>query len=282
MTVLDIAGPDTAERTLCREICQIYAQLRELPGLEPDEPDVNALFERLVGLCEYRDDLNGAWVLGDPSVRALTPDLRRLCSEGEYRLERWWARSVLDADDPERRLTEFPYWRNYAELMALEVHAMAGVGMEPERRSRACFVGGGPLPLSALLLSRRLGCPVDVVDRDPEAVELASGLVARLGLSETIRVRLGEAEDLAGVVDDCDIVVLAALVGTDRGDKARIVARLAERVRPGAVLVARGAAGLRQLLYPDVQPTDLRGWRPLAVLHPYNAVVNSVTVAVRR
>ncbi len=35
-------------------------------------------------------------------------------------------------------------------------------------------------------------------------------------------------------------------------------------------------------LYPDIAPTDLRGWRPLAVLHPYNAVVNSVTVAVRR
>ena len=281
MTAVALSAPDTVEQSLCREICQIYLSLAELPGLEPG-PGVNALFERLVGLCEYRDDLNGAQVLADPHVRAVAPGLRQLCADGEYRLERWWARSVLAADDPEGRLTEFPYWRNYAELMALEVHALAGVGIDPERRQRACFIGGGPLPLSAILLSRRLDCPVDVVDRDPEAAELAAGLVERLGLSDRVRIRLGDAEDLAGVVDDCDVIVLAALVGADGGDKARILARLAERVRPGTGLVARGAAGLRRLLYPDISPADLRGWRPLAVLHPYNAVVNSVTVAVRR
>ena len=281
MTAVAIAAPGTVEQSLCREICQIYLSLTELPGLEPG-PGVNALFERLVGLCEYRDDLNGAQVLADPQVRAVAPGLRRLCADGEYRLERWWARSVLAADDPEERLTEFPYWPNYAELMALEVHALAGVGLDPERRRRACFIGGGPLPLSAILLSRRLDCPVEVVDRDPEAAELAAGLVERLGLSATVRIRLGEAEDLAGIVDDCDVIVLAALVGADGGAKARILARLAERVRPGTGLVARGAAGLRRLLYPDISPADLRGWRPLAVLHPYNAVVNSVTVAVRR
>ena len=96
-----------------------------------------------------------------------------------------------------------------------------------------------------------------------------------------VRIRLGEAEDLAGVVDDCDVIVLAALVGADGDDKARVLARLAERVRPGTGLVARGAAGLRRLLYPDISPTDLRGLVAARMLTD-NAVVNSVTVAVRR
>lgn len=273
------AAPVTAEQDLCREIGEVYARLSELPGLEP-EPEVNALFSRLVGLCDYRQDLDGARVLDDPGVRGVAPALRRLCADGEYRLERWWARSVLAADDPERRLTEFPYWRNYAELTALELHALAGVGIDPARRERACFVGGGPLPLSPLLLSRRLGCPVEVVDRDLEAVDLAGRLLDRLGVSDAVRVRRAEAAEVD--VSDCDILLLAALVGMTRAEKAQILARLAERARPGTVLIARGAAGLRRLLYPEVLPRDLRGWRPLAELHPFNAVVNSVTVAVRR
>ena len=281
MTALQVNEPDTAERDLCREICAIHAQLSGLPGLDP-EPDVNALFERLVGLCAYRDDLDGTQVLADPRVRDLAPELRRLCAEGEYRLERWWAHSVLAAADPAARLAEFPYRRNYAELMAMEVHALAGMGIDPERRERACFVGGGPLPLSPLLLSRRLRCPIEVVDRDPEAVELAGRLLDRLGASDAVRVREADAANLAGIVEDCDTVLLAALVGLDRTGKSAILAGLAERVRPGTVLIARGAAGLRRLLYPEVRPVDLRGWRPLAELNPFNAVVNSVLVAVRR
>ena len=53
-------------------------------------------------------------------------------------------------------------------------------------------------------------------------------------------------------------------------------------MRPGSMLIARGAHGLRTLLYPPLELDGLTAWRPLAVLHPFTAVVNSVLVLMRR
>ena len=51
--------------------------------------------------------------------------------------------------------------------------------------------------------------------------------------------------------------------------------------RPGTLLLVRSARGLRTLLYPEVDVNRLGGWRPLAVVHPFTEVVNSVIVAER-
>ncbi|KAL2192127.1 Nicotianamine synthase [Thermothelomyces heterothallicus CBS 203.75] len=89
----------------------------------------------------------------------------------------------------------------------------------------------------------------------------------------------GAEEDLA----EFDVVYLAALVGLSRADKERIVLAVAGRMRPGALLVARSAWGLRTCLYPEVDlaatPALRRRLECCVVVHPYGQVVNSVIVA---
>lgn len=46
------------------------------------------------------------------------------------------------------------------------------------------------------------------------------------------------------------VVFLAALVGTDTHSKIAILASLAARLRPGCLVVARSAQGVRSVLYP--------------------------------
>ena len=120
MTAVALSAPDTVEQSLCREICQIYLSLAELPGLEPG-PGVNALFERLVGLCEYRDDLNGARVLADPTYARSRLGLGSCAPTGS---------TAWSGGGPGRRGRRRPrgaadrvplLGSNYAELMALEV-----------------------------------------------------------------------------------------------------------------------------------------------------------------
>ncbi|AEO57122.1 hypothetical protein MYCTH_2302937 [Thermothelomyces thermophilus ATCC 42464] len=88
-----------------------------------------------------------------------------------------------------------------------------------------------------------------------------------------------QKEDLA----EFDVVYLAALVGLSRADKERIVLAVAGRMRPGALLVARSAWGLRTCLYPEVDlaatPALRRRLECCVVVHPYGQVVNSVIVA---
>jgi nicotianamine synthase len=282
VTLLGVDDPtlDLATAELCEQIVAIHSALNQLPSLEPG-PVVNELFTDLVRLSEYRRGLNSVPVLSDPRVLALTPRLRQLCATGEFRLERAWAHRVLNASDPDAELMAFPYLGNYEELTTLEMHALAGVGLDLAGIRRICFLGGGPLPLSALLMSRNLSATVDVVDVNQEASSLAGQVAERVSLSGQVQFHHADAADFDGVADS-DVVVLAALVGLDRTVKHRVLAALSQRMRTGSMLIARSSDGLRTLLYPPLELSDLHDWRPLAVVHPLNGVVNSVVVAVRR
>jgi nicotianamine synthase len=259
-------------------IVDLYGHLERLalgPGLDPGGR-VDEVFGELVERCLSED---AETVLADPRVAALAPRLRALCAEGEYRLELSWARRVVAAPET---LADFPYWANYRALTALELHTVAGLGAAPDR---VCVLGSGPLPLTALLAARVLGRPVDAVDLDPEASDLAGEVVRRLPGGELVRSHLADARDFAGVAD-ADLVVLAALVGLDPAGKQAVIGAVARRMRSGSVLVVRSAYGPRTLLYPPVGPADLAAagggrLRLLAEVHPLHEVVNSLVVARR-
>jgi nicotianamine synthase len=258
----------------------LYDQLDHLAstaGLEPS-PRVDAAFSELVALCLTPGE-DAEVVLADPRVEAVLPRLRALCADGEYRLERAWARRVSVAPED---LALFPYLDNYQDLTALEVHAVAGL-----RRGagvpRVCVLGSGPLPLTALLTARTLGGRVDAVDVSGEATELAAAVLERLPGGDLVRVHRADARSSADV-EEADVVVLAALVGLDAAEKRAVIGAVADRMRSGAVLVVRSAHRLRTLIYPPVTPADLRAapLRLLAEVRPWNDVVNSVLIARRK
>lgn len=268
-------------------IVRLHAELSRCDSLAP-APDVDELFRELVRLCVHADESVAVPVLADERVRELVPDLLRLCSEGEALLELSWSRRLLDADDPWAELAQFPYLDNYRQLTRLELHALAGVGAHLSERSRVCFLGGGPLPISALLMHRELGVRVDVVDVEPEAVRQSRRVLRRLvpgpGL-DVVRADAACGGDMARVLPGCEVVILAALVGRTREEKRAVLGAVGAALDAGACLVVRSAHGLRSLLYPVVDLADVMdtaGCLPAVLVHPFGEVVNSVLVARRR
>jgi nicotianamine synthase len=269
--------PTSAAGVIAR-IRDLHEALLARPHLVP-EPATNELFGALVSLAiDPAAARDADAVLGDPAVERLLPSLRRLCAEGEFELERSWARRIVDHPDPRAELARFPYHRNYGDLTRLEHHAVAGLTSSPVRR--VLFIGSGPLPLTSLLLAERHGCEVDNLDREPDAVALGAGLAAALGRTG-LRFRTGDVLDGRDGYDwdDYDLVYLAALAGLDPETKHQLLDHLGRRLRPGTLVLARSAHALRGLLYPVLDPDDLPGLRTLAVVHPYTEVVNSVVVA---
>lgn len=62
------------------------------------------------------------------------------------------------------------------------------------------------------------------------------------------------AEDHEGTMwADFDVIFLAALVGMDTSSKLAILEGLVRKLKPGALVVARSAKGLRGVLYPVSQ-----------------------------
>jgi nicotianamine synthase len=249
----------------------VYEQLRSLTSLAPSQP-VNALFSELVQLCATSD---GDQALRCSDIQAIAPALQRLCCEGEYELEREWARRIIDSAEPADELERFPYHGNYLQLVEMEAHALFGLGHTTVRT--AAFIGSGPLPLSAILLTERFGIAVENVDREAEACGLAVKVTERLGLGQALRFHHCDLLEF-GSLESFDVVFLAALVGTHRAEKRLLLAHLAARMRPGAVLLVRTASQLRTLLYPETRIEDLSGFAPQLVLHPLNEVINSVIV----
>ncbi|HEY6794089.1 MAG TPA: nicotianamine synthase family protein [Kineosporiaceae bacterium] len=272
---------------LSDRIALLYRHLRGLQSLAP-APGVDDLFGELVEVCVRTDEAAAPTVLADPRIRELLPDLLRICGEGESLLEQAWARRVIGSADPWGELVQFPYLENYRQLTRLELHALAGAGHRLQPGRRVCFLGGGPLPLTAVLMHAELGTPVEVVDNRAEAVDLARQVIARLAPGSGIRVVRADAsaaEDMGRILAGCDVVVLAALVGCTRQQKQEVLGAVGGALDAGAYLVVRSTHGLRSLLYPVVAVSDvaeMAGCLPEVLVHPLGDVVNSVLVARRQ
>lgn len=291
MTTVDISRPGALPRYewIAERVVAAHHHLEGLArraGLEPGEQTDRA-FGELIELCSHRSGPVSAAVLGDPRIRAVTARLRQLCADGEFRLERSWARRIAAAADVDEELRSFPYLNNYEALVALELHTVAGLlaAVGAPAPARCCVLGSGPLPLTALLIARRQGCPVDAVDLDVEATVLARDVLRRLPGGNLVHPRHRDARHFAGV-GAADIVLLAALVGLDPAAKRAVVSAVVDRMRPGGLLVVRSAYRLRALLYPPLVVDDLVAagagrLRPLAEVHPMTDVVNSFVVAER-
>lgn len=130
-----------------------------------------------------------------------------------------------------------------------------------------------------------LSVQIHNIDRCPTAISLSSQLCSKLGrLARCLTFECTEASDSTDLTS-FDVVYLAALVGTEAREKAGIIQSVAARMRTGALLVMRSAHGMRQVLYPVVEPAGAvertlggTGVVPLVVVHPWNEVVNSVVV----
>lgn len=266
---------DSAE-AVSEQLTRFVDDLASLPSLAPG-PDANRLFSAVVHLVTTTPEPVAHQVGLYPDVAARAGLLRDLSARGECELEVHWSERIATADDPITELGRFPYRDNYRDLVAMELGLLRRHLSRPSPRS-VVVLGCGPLPLTATGYAHGLGAPAVAVDLDPAAVTAARRFLHATGEPGTVVVH----DDAAHVpLDDHDVVVLAALVGTTAAAKAAILRSLAERMRPGALLLARSAQGLRALLYPEIDPEMMAGFDVLDVKHPAGDVINSMIVARR-
>ncbi|KAG1440971.1 hypothetical protein G6F56_011689 [Rhizopus delemar] len=250
--------------TLVKEIVQLHHELSILGSLSPDE-HVTALFTKLVQICTFSYTQDASAVLEHPSILTLLPSLRRLASRGEYELELAWAKQTTEP------VERFLYYKNYKDLVQLEIHSLLGVGA---LLNRVVFIGSGPLPLSAILMYQNLKAEtIHTVDRDSESIEVSNQLLGRL----KIPLIQHQMEAVDYPYENVDTVILGALVD----DKKELLKIMNQKMKRGSILMARSAHSLRTLLYPSLDPADVNrcGFETLLVSHPYNEIVNSILIA---
>jgi|SRR5690242_4993191 len=95
------------------------------------------------------------------------------------------------------------------------------------------------------------------IDRDASALSISQQLSVKLGYADRMSFSCTDVSDQGkgGGEEgtdwgEFDVVFLAALVGMDTSSKQTILEGLVRKLRPGALVVARSAKGLRGVLYP--------------------------------
>ncbi|KAH7066199.1 Nicotianamine synthase [Paraphoma chrysanthemicola] len=292
----------TTAHALLTTLHEINTTISTLPSLAPS-PTVNTLLTNLVDLCiaQYPPSFS-TYFFSLPSVTPLCTSLRPLCATAEGLLEAHWASRMLETAQalppdtaPEEILGQFPYYGNYVDLSRLECNTLATYladGREGKDDVRkVAFLGSGPLPLSSMcMLAHFPRAKVYNIDRDAGALALSRELCTALGyermefvgadvndLMEDGRIEVEKKEEWM----QSDVVFLAALVGEDTASKIGILEDLVRRLKPGTLVVARSARGMRGVVYPILELTEeieKVGLEILVEVHPWTKVVNSVVV----
>jgi len=244
--VIVVAALDvrTSILALCRRLSAL--PLGPLSGCGPVPPAYENDVRELAELARK------ASCAADPSLdrceelAALAPLLHRFRAAYEYARERWWAHQVLAHERPVAALAALEEETRAWALDRLMVAELA-------QCRHIAFVGCGPLPVTALALTRSTKAEITAIDCDPEAVEIARRIVAVAGAERRIRVEPGDATRIE-LPRGADAVVASVLTGVDRHgtehDRTRAVSHLIDILPHGVKLVVREPRGLGWLLYP--------------------------------
>ena len=239
-----------ARRARCRP------DLGDWRALAP-QPAVNQLLGSMVNILQGRAlrsaELGLVTAIDRAMVRRIdrsttltqrARELRQISAEAEAEMERTYSRRwcELVRRDGVASLTDvvthFPYHDGYRELVAAEVSLLSSP-------KRVIFGGGGPLPISGLLVASLTGAEVVVVDAEEQAVEQSLRLLHALEARALIP-RAQVTVVRANVADmpletPCDGIIVASLVNPEA--KIQLARRVAEDAS-GPPLILRSAIGM--------------------------------------
>jgi len=189
-------------------INRVHEKLSDQTDLSPNNPIITHWTKRFVEFLGVTYLENWANHLPEaPELANATAHLPALCGRAECQMEKWWCRRLISSRAISfNGLGEFWYFENYRSLVNAEL-ALLGSAVG----TRAIFLGSGALPLTAVLLARRLpGLRVQCVDSDPEACELSRALIRRLGMENRSTIIEARAEELQ--FRSSDVVICASLL----------------------------------------------------------------------
>jgi len=245
----------------------LYKKIISLKSLKPSK-STNQTFASLVSfVLDHQNTVS----LNKKQINKL----QTICSKAEYELERYWVKRILRSKDSAEELEKFPYIDNYRKLTQMEWYSL--LSYTTHKSHNVLFAGGGPLPLTAIILAQKYIGKVTVIDTDKHACELATKLINKIGLDKKINVINADAEGFANYAD-FNVVMVAALAGVEDDTKKKILEKIKSDSKTNTHILARSSWGLREILYRPIDKDLYKLFNPIVEVRPQNDVVNSVVI----
>jgi hypothetical protein len=186
------------------------------------------------------------------------------------RLETEQALDILHAKDPWKIIESFHFYKRYQGLVQNE-NKLVRFSTE----QTVVFIGGGPFPLTLILLNKLFGCKCISIEIIPEVAELSRKVISKIGFSSDIEVLVGDEKLLENA--DYDIVMVAALAEP----KEKVFANIWGVVDTSTPIIYRTYTGMRAILYSPVTEKATRGFHKEVMILP-TGQVNNTSVLIRK
>jgi hypothetical protein len=209
-------------------------------------------------------------ILDDEKMNEALQLIRKFYVGLGARLETDNAKSILKSDDPWKTLESFHFYQRYQGLLRNENQLVKFTSEQ-----KVVFIGGGPLPLTLILLNKIFKAQCVSVEVLPEVAELSRKVIEKLGLESEIEVVLGDETRLRNI--DYTVVMVAALAEP----KERVFANVWEAVDTLTPVLYRTYTGMRAILYSPVTEKATRGFHKEVMILP-TGKVNNTSVLIRK
>jgi nicotianamine synthase len=247
---------------------RLYQSIMALHSLVPGD-EVNSLFSELVSKVIHNQ-------IDRTQLSSLEIQrLQETCSQSEFELEKYWSQRILESNNPLGMLESFPYYKNYLDLSRLELYTLKGC--VHHHIQTVLFVGGGPLPMTAIVLAIHFGLCVTILDSDESAVYLSRQLIEKLDLTQKIEIQHEDGATYQNY-QGSSMIFVAALAGIDTMSKNNICKQIKAQSQPGTYILARSSWGVRNLLYKPLSTTWYNFFEPIIEVRPHHDIVNSIVI----
>ena len=227
-------------------INNFYKRLKNLNDLKPNN-ETNELFSEL---CKYAIENNRSLKIDKKIL-----EINEICAI---------------------EIENFIYYKNYLKLTELEFINASFIN--EEKIKNVLFIGWWPLPLTAIILSKKFWVNCKIIDYNQEAINLAIKLVDKLGLKEKISFVKSDILDYSDT-EKYDLVYWASLIFWN--DNQENILKNIKNLNFSHILL-RTSHKMRQLVYKKIDKKILKKFfKEELIVHPKNEIVNSFIILTK-
>lgn len=242
---------------------KIFHKILNLKSLKPSK-ETNEAFSELV---KYSENSFNKVNLNEMQI----VELRKISSAAEYEMELHWADKIIKSKNPNSELEKFWYYKNYEDLVTLEYINIISIN---KKVKKVLFVGGGPLPLTTIILANKYNILCEVLERDEVSFLKSTTLIKSLELENKVKIIKITAEKHNSYTK-YDLIYLAALVGENEKSKNKMINHIYKAISKNSLFLCRSSHGSRKIIYNPINKNIFKKLKPLLEVRPYNSIINS-------
>lgn len=266
----------------------LIAFIREANELLQEELDLSPVNQRVTNIIRRLSlELRSRYlpeevqaVLSNEYIRIKLRNLQDKLSDAEFLAELGDSRRICMSEDSVMdMITRLPTWNIYMALVSEELSTLRRLIRQGGQRalSPIMFVGGGPMPLSPIIMHLLGNMQVVCLEIDSAAYDASCSLMERMGLRNKVAVLMEDGSKFD--FSSYSRIFVASLVRNKQAVLEQI-----SRTSPSPLVAVRTALGMKQIMYESIDESQLseQGWRILARTRPEEDLVINSTLFLER